>query len=210
MKRLDVRTILGAGLLVFGCLLFLEKLGFLHGAGSLFWGLVLLAGAGYFFYVYFIDRRSRVWAIFPALVLFGMGAGALLPPALAGWGGALFLGAIGLAFWVLYFGDRSRWWGIIPGGVLITLAVISVLDHISSMDTGGIFYLGLAITFLLVALLPNPVARMQWAYIPAGILAAMGILRGSALTTGLVGYVWPAVLIITGALIVFSFFYHRE
>ena len=210
MKRFDVRTILGVSFILLGGLLFLEKLGLLHGAAGLFWGLVLLAGAAYFSYVYFSDRSAHFWAIFPALVLFGMSAGAFLPQGLANWGGALFLGAIALAFWVVYLNNRAHWWAIIPGGVMLTLAFLSVFRYASSTDTGSLFFLGLALTFLLVAVLPNPIGRMQWAYITAGALAVMGFLVGGASTVGLSAYVWPAVLILVGVLFIFSFFFRRD
>ena len=206
MKRFDFRMILGMGLILLGGLLLLEKLGYLHGAGGLFWGLVFLAGAAYFFYVFFSNPRSQWWAIIPAMALLGIGGGAFLPAAFKSWDGALFLGGLGLAFWIVYLTDRARWWGIIPGGVLLTLAAVSVVSHVSAMATGGIFFLGLGITFLLVALLPNPLGGTQWAYIPAAVLAVIGVLLGSTSSAGLVDYVWPAALIIGGVLIIVGFF----
>ena len=209
MRRFDIRTILGAGFILLGGLLFLEKLGLLHGAAGLFWGLVLLAGAAYFFYVYYTDRSTHFWAIFPALVLLGMSGAAFMPAGFDNWGGAFFLGAIGAAFWVVYLNNRAHWWAIIPGGVLLTLAGISVFRQASSTDTGSIFFLGLALTFLLVAVLPNLFGKMQWAYITAGALAVMGFLVGGASSVGLAAYVWPAVLILVGVLFIVSFFFRR-
>ena len=209
IKRLDVRTILGTGLVLLGGLMLLEQLGFLHGAGGLFWGLVFLAGAAYFFYLFSINPHSQWWAIIPGMALFGLGAEAFLPAAVSGWGGALFLGAIGVGFWVVYLTDRARWWGIIPGGVLLTLAVISGLDHVNSVSKGSFFFLGLAATFLLVALLPNPLGKPHWAFIPAAVLALIGLLLSTSIA-GLGAYVWPAVLIIAGLLIIFGFYFRRE
>lgn len=210
MRRFDIRIILGAGLIVLGGLMLLEKMGVLRGAGSLFWGAAFLVGAAYFFYIFLKDPRGRWWMIIPGMVLLGIGGHAFLPAAFEGWDGALFLGAIGLAFWIVYLTDHSRWWGIIPGGVLLTLAAVTVVnENLSSIATGSVFLLGLALTFVLVALLPNPVGKMQWAYIPAAVLAVMGALLGSASTSGLVGYVWPAALIVAGILTIFGFFFRR-
>lgn len=210
MRRFDIRIILGAGLIALGGLMLLEKMGVLRGAGSLFWGVAFLAGAAYFFYIFLKDARGRWWMIIPGMVLLGIGGQAFLPAAFEGWDGALFLGAIGLAFWIVYLTDHSRWWGIIPGGVLLTLAAVTIVNEsLSSIATGSIFLLGLALTFILVALLPNPVGKMQWAYIPAAVLAVMGALLGSASTSGLVGYVWPAALIVAGILTIFGFFFRR-
>jgi len=210
MNRFNVRAILGVGLILLGGLMFMEKLGFLRGASDLFWGLVFLVGAAYFFKIFFDNPRSQWWAVIPAMVLLGMGGEAFLPAAFGNWDGALFLGSISIAFWVIYLTDRSRWWGIIPGGVLMTLAVVSTLDHVGGMETGSIFFMGLALTFLLVAFLPNPVGGTQWAYIPAAVLAVIGALLGSASTVGLAAYIWPAAMMIGGILIIFGFFSRRQ
>lgn len=206
MRRFDFRMVVGIGLVLLGGLLLLEKFGYLRGASGLFWGLVLLAGAAYFFSIFWADRHGYLWAIFPAMLLLGLGAEAFLPPVLKSWEGAVFLGSIGLAFWIVYLTDRAHWWGIIPGGVLLTLGAVSVLDNVSGMQTGGIFFLGLGLTFLLVALLPNPAGTAGWAYIPAAILILIGALLGSAATAGLADYVWPAALILGGVLVLVGFF----
>ena len=209
LKRFDVRTIVGVGLILLGGLMFLEKLGFLHGAGGLFWGLVFLAGAAYFFYMYSLNPRNQWWPIIPGMFCLGVAGETFIPAAFSGWGGAWFLGAIGLAFWIVYLTDRMHWWAVIPGGVLWTLAAISVLDGRSSDGTGSFFFLGLALTFVLVAILPSPMGRRQWAYIPAGVLAVFGLLLSTSMA-GFAGYVWPAVLIIAGVLIIFGFFSSRQ
>jgi hypothetical protein len=211
MKRIDFRTLLGGGLILLGGLMILEKLGLPFHASGVFWGLILLVGAGYFLQIFSRNPRGVWWAVIPGMTLAGMGLGAILPAALEGWGGALFLGAIGLSFWIIYFTDRSRWWGIIPGGVLFTLALVSVLDEsFSGLATGSVFFIGLGLTFLLVALLPNPFGKMQWAYIPAAVLVVMGAFLGSASTVGLANYIWPAALIVIGLVVIFGFFFNRE
>jgi hypothetical protein len=212
MRRFDVRLLFGIGLILLGGLMLLEKLGFLRGVGDLFWGLVFLGGSAYFFYLFFQDTRNQWWAIIPAMVLFAIGIEDFLPAALEPWDSALFLGSIGIAFWIVYLTDHTRWWGIIPGGVLTTLAAISVLEDVSGMETGSLFFLGLSLTFVLVALLPNPLGKssMQWAYFPAGALAIIGLLIGNNSTEGLVAYIWPAALIIGGILIILGFFSKRE
>ncbi len=81
-------------------------------------------------------------------------------------GGALFLAAIGLSFWVIYALRREFWWAIIPAGTLVD---IGRDGGIAEMGGGGrpwgFFFLGLAATFVLVYLLPNPEGRMKWALI---------------------------------------------
>jgi hypothetical protein len=213
MKRFDIRVILGAGLMLLGGLMLLEKFGILRGASSLFWGAAFLVAAAYFLYVFFQSPQGRWWAIIPAMALLGMGASAILPQVFSGLGGGLFLGALGVAFFIVYVTDRSRWWGIIPGGVLLTLAAVSVVsdsERFSTFGSGSLFFIGLALTFLLVALLPNPAGKMQWAYIPAAVLFVMGAVLGSTSTAGLADYVWPVALIIVGVLVIFGFFFKRE
>jgi hypothetical protein len=87
-------------------------------------------------------------------------------------------------------------------GVLATLALVAFVDTgKSSLASGGIFFLGLGLTFALVALLPNSIGPMRWAWIPAGILGVIGILL-LASQEYLINYVWPAALIIGGALLI--------
>jgi hypothetical protein len=60
------------------------------------------------------------------------------------------LGGIGLAFWPI--SRRQERWALIPAGVLTTLAVVTFLpDLVGTDSTPGIFFLGLALTFALVA-----------------------------------------------------------
>jgi hypothetical protein len=116
----------------------------------------------------------------------------------------VFFAGISLAFWWVYFTDLNRWWAIIPGGVLLTLGITSALDEISGMETGGFFFLGLGLTFLLVAILPGGGGR-SWAFIPGAILLIFGAVLGTS-AVGLLGYVWPAVLIVLGLYFVIRFF----
>lgn len=213
MKRFDFRTLLGGGLILLGGLMLLERVGVIRGATDLFWGAVFIVAAIFFLFTLFQNPRGNWWAIIPAMALLGMGGEAILPEAFSSWGGGIFLGALGLAFFVIYATDRARWWGIIPGGVLTTLAVVATLEEnitANAMGSGTVFFIGLGLTFLLVAILPNPVGRMQWAYIPAVVLLLMGGLLGSTTTAGLVDYIWPAALIMAGLLVIFGFFINRQ
>ena len=210
MKRIEIRTFLGSGLILLGGLMLLEKFGLLHGAANIFFGLALFLAAAYFFYFFLQDTQRNWWAIIPAMALLGMAGSAILPSAFNGIAGGLFLFALGLAFMIVYIVNRSRWWGIIPGGVLITLAVAASLDKSNLMSTGSLFFVGLGLTFLLVAILPNTVGKMQWAYIPAVVLVLMGALLGSQVTAGLADYFWPAALIIVGVVVIISFFVKKD
>lgn len=201
MKRFDPRIVIGTLLILAGVLGFLQAFGFLQDASDVFWGLVFLAGGGIFLFMFAGGFASgQWWAAIPGLVLAGIGVLILLPDSLDDLGGAVFLGAIGLSFWLVYLSGRDRWWAIIPGGVLVTLAAVTLTDTLfRGMDVGGgIFFLGLALTFLLVALL----AGMSWAYWPAGALGVLGVFLFFQSQIYLFSYVAAAALIGAGVLII--------
>lgn len=170
-------------------------------------GGIFLGGIAFsFWYVYFTDRAGRWWAIIPGGVLTALSLLVLGSAYFEDYSGAIVLGGIGLTFFVLYLTNRSeRWWALIPFGVLSTLATITVVaDRVGEFQTAGVFFLGLAATFLLVALL----ARMTWAYWPAGILAVMGVF-GLASLLDFANYVWAVALIVAGGVILFRYFTNR-
>ena len=202
MKRLDPRVLIGTLLILAGGLGILQAFGFLEDASDIVWGLVFLAAGGVFLFLFASSFASGGWwAAFPGFVLAGIGVLILLPDALDAIGGAIFLGAIGLSFWAVYLTGRDRWWAIIPGGVLFTLAIVSALPDVlfGGVDTGGIFFLGLAATFLLVALLAN----MSWAYWPAGALAVFGFFLFFQSQFDIFSYLVAGALILAGGFLIF-------
>ena len=201
MKRFDPRIIIGTLLILAGGLGFLQAFGILRNASDVFWGIVFLLAGGAFLMIFaggFAD--GQWWAVIPGLVLAGIGVLIMLPGSLENLGGAVFLGAIGMSFWLVYLSGRDRWWAIIPGGVLFTLAVVSALPEnlFGGTDSGGVFFLGLALTFLLVALLAN----MSWAYWPAGALGVFGVFLFFQSQIYLLSYVAAAALIGVGIVII--------
>lgn len=207
MKRFNFRVLLGGGLMLLGGLLFLEQFGPLKGAAGWFWA-AMLAVIGGFFVSFFLQAPAKNWwAVIPAFALFGMAADSILPESLSDLGGMFFLGAIGLAFLLVYITDISRWWALIPGGVLVTLATVSVLDNVLPGEgSGEVFFIGLGLTFLLVALLPNRGDDTRWAYVPAAALVLFGAFVGSNMVEGLAEYIWPAALIAVGLGLIVGFF----
>jgi len=201
MKRFDPRIVVGTLLILAGGLGFLQAFGFLRDASDIFWGIVFLLVGGVFLAVFASGfSGGNWWAVIPGLVLAGIGVLILLPDSLDDLGGAIFLGAIGLSFWLVYLSGRERWWAIIPGGVLVTLAVVTVVSNLSNDGTasGGVFFLGLALTFLLVALLVG----MRWAYWPAGALGVLGGFLFFESQIYLLSYLAAAALILVGVFIV--------
>ena len=75
---------------------------------------------------------------------------------------------------------------------MVSLAVVSVLDELyPSKDTGGIFLIGLGLTFALLAILPR--LHMTWAYIPAIVLVVIGFIPLAG-QFQLVNYIWPVAV----------------
>jgi hypothetical protein len=201
MRRVDYRILIGGALVLMGGLMFLERLGFFRGALDVFWGVVMLIAAAYFLYRFALSPQAEWWAAIPGFALAGLGTESLLAPLVGGWGGLFFLGSLGLGFFAVYLSGRHRWWAIIPGGVLVTLAFITVLsERLGVEDTGGFLFVGLGLTFLLVAVL----AAMRWAYIPGVILIAMGAILGIA-NAGSMDLFWPAALIVGGIALIWQF-----
>ena len=203
MKRIDIRILMGTILIGAGILFLLQTLNILSNV----WGIILilsfLIGSGIFFYVYLTDRRHW-WSLIPAATLLGL-AGTIFAdtyiPGLSNLGGSVFLFSIGLSFWVIYLTNLEFWWAIIPGGVLITLGFVTIAENMIRGDSeAGVFFLGLAITFLLVAILAKPRENFWWAYIPAGILFILGIFFIGQIKPS-INYLWPIILIIIGGII---------
>lgn len=185
-----------------GLLVLLENLNVIGNVGGVFWGLIWGGIGCYFLYRLFVYREW--WAAFPGFVFLGWGVSSFLPPPLDAFGGLIFSAGISAAFLWVYFTDTTRWWAIIPAGVMLTLGVISVLDEFSGTDNGGVLFLGLGLTFVLVAILPGGSSR-SWALIPGAILLVFGALLGTPFA-GLSQYLWPALLILLGGFFLFRFF----
>lgn len=171
--------------------------------GAIFLGGIALS----FWYVYFTGRTERWWALIPAGVLSSLAVMILVSNWFEEYSGAVFLGGIGLAFFVVYLTDTAdRWWALIPGGVLSTLAGVTIAaEKFGEFQTAGFFFFGLAVTFLLVALL----AKMRWAYWPAMALGIMGFL-GIASLLDFANYIWAVALIAAGGFILIRYFVRNK
>ena len=214
MKQLRIRIVGGILLITVGILSLLSSLGIFVGGLDLFWALLFGAGGALFLYVFLSDRENW-WAIIPGFVLISIGVLIALerfaPRGIGDWGGVLVSSGIGFAFWAIYFVKREHWWAIIPGSVMLTIAIVvgltSPLEN-AGIDTGGVFLLGLGLTFGLLALLPSPQGRMKWALIPAAVLLVIGLLITTA-AAELVQFIGPAALILVGLYLIFRMFRSR-
>jgi hypothetical protein len=74
-----------------------------------------------------------------------------------------------------------------PGRALLTLALVTA----APAGEGALFFLGLALTFALLAVVPTDEGRMRWPIILAGVL---GVVVGIG-AEGALNYVWPVALV---------------
>ncbi len=211
-RWLGSRIVWGTLLIAGGIVFLLQNLGLIN-LSEIFWGF-LLGVAGLGFLSVYASRREHWWALIPGFTLLGVASLIVLsffaPGVADAWGGALVLGGIALAFLTIYATDRTNWWALIPGGVMLTLTLIVGLEAtVSGWATGGILFIGIGLTFALVALLPNPEGRMGWAWFPAGILLLMGVLILAA-AEELIGIIWPLALIVGGLFLFFQAFRPRK
>lgn len=198
-KFVQSRILWGTLLILGGVALLLQNLiGF--NFGSLFWAAVL-GLAGVFFLTVYLDNREHWWALIPGGTLLGASGTILVSsflPNLGNLSGAIVLFAISASFWLIYLLHREHWWAIIPGGVMLSIALLVFLeDFLPGESTVGVMFLGFAGTFTLVALIPTTEGRMNWAWIPAGIMGVMGLFF-MASAINLMAFIWPLALIGVG------------
>jgi hypothetical protein len=214
VTRRRIEIILGFLVLAAGVLLLIEAVLPDQVPGVLWTGL-LAAGSAAFWYAFFA-QRSWWWAAIPAGALLGAAIAPVmeLDPAGSGqWTEVPFLAALSTGFWAVYMHDHRRWWAVIPGGALLTLAVVTgVTDAVGGQVTGAILLFGLAVTFLLVAVLPSGRSRRWWAWIVAAALAvvALVVLLQTAELLVVLNYVWPLAVIGGGAYLLWSAWRRRH
>ena len=205
MKRFDSRLIWGLLLVVAGALLLLQNLNVLSFVWESVWA-VLFAVSGVVFLAVFLAPGDRWWAVIPGFTLLGLAALMLMnswfPRLGDAWGGTLFLGTMGLSFWIVYLRNREHWWAVIPGGVLWTAAVVAGTSGFLPELSGGLFFFGLAATFLLLYLVPTPEGRMKWAIIPAAVLSVIGLVVMIA-SSALIQYAWGSALVLLGGYLLY-------
>ena len=198
MKKVSSTLIWGIILVVVGGLALLGNLNLLGEVADLIWALMFAVAGVAFLYVFLRDRKQW-WALIPGLGSLGLGlliaAGDRLP---GDWDAILFLGPLALSFMFIYALRRDFWWALIPGGTLLSVCLVVLASNQNAFDAGSLMLLGLGATFAAVALVPTPHGHMKWAWIPAGVLGAIGLLV-LAESVHVAAYVWPLAIIAVGA-----------
>ena len=194
----------GVILIAIGLFYLISMSGIFSFFSEFLWGFAFIAGGLVFLYQFITGLQTRWWAAIPGCALAGIGAtilaSAILPAPLEPLTGTVFLWALSCGFWAIFLTNPRRWWAVIPGGVLMTLGMVAAVDSIGFdlLNGGSLFFLGLAATFALVGLLSTFTGEnLRWAFIPAAIMAVMGLVvvtpfRGAA------NFIWPVALLLAG------------
>ena len=194
MQNARMYVVFAILLIAAGLVLLLQNLGILEELSGPMW-ILLFAVAGLLFLWMYVGNREQWWPLIPGFALLGIAATIALSEVSGNWAGAAFLGFLSLGFWVIYLTHREHWWPIIPGGALISIALMAGLsDTVPGEALAGILFLGLAVTFGILALIPTPEGRMRWPLIPAIIMAVLGL--GLSLGAGQLGAVIGALALI--------------
>lgn len=205
------QIIIGISLLVFGVLLLLQSLEVLPKGGWLWSVPFILAGIAFLFVLF--KGRQNWWAVIPGIILLDLGAlialGEFAPDFESTYGGAFFLAGLSLTFLIVYLLNFQNWWALIPAGVMATLSTVTAFEETASFETGTVFFLGLALTFGLLSVLPTGRERMNWPWIPAVSLLGVGALVSIG-AEGMTGFVWPTALILGGLFLVIRAFGGRS
>jgi hypothetical protein len=210
MKILRSKAFWGLILVLMGVVLLFQSLGWFEGT-DIFW-MALCGAGGILFLAAFISDRSAWWLIIPAFSLIGISVALALPAFTSlpdTLTGGVLLGSIGLSFIAIYLHNRLHWWAIIPGGVLLTIGLVSYLDTTTTEYlSGGVFFVGLGLTFSLVAILPTPIGKMLWAWIPAAAMFLLAIITLAGIDY-LLDYFLPAAIILAGIYFLWRAIRHR-
>lgn len=203
MKWIRSPILWGSLLVIFGLLVLLENFGVFSLGGIV--ATLLLSVAGVFFIGLYVERRDRWWFLIPGITLLCIAiiilASQFFPRLADAWSGLIILSGIGASFLAVYLTDRQQWWAIIPAGVMITLGLVAGLGDNLGVDGGAIFFLGLSLTFAILAIVPTKEGKMKWAWIPAGLLFLMSAIVFSQVMPWF-NYFWPAALIVVGGYLI--------
>lgn len=200
MKWPILRVLWGLLLILAGILFLLNSIGTIS-LGDITWA-VLLGIGGLAFLSVFISDTNHWWALFPAFGLLVGGAIIYLenafPTAPGDIAGAIALGGIGLAFLLIFLSNFANWWALIPAGVLFSMTAVFLLG----VQSGGVFLIGLGVTFGVIGFVPTEHGRMRWAFIPAIVLIIVGLFVLIA-AFNFFALLWPLGLITAGLLIIY-------
>jgi len=204
MNPMRWRVLVGGLLVLAGILALVGSIVQINMVGYFWAALFIFAGLAFVF-VLATDKKNW-WAAFPGFTLLGIGVligvSELFPRLADTIGGALVLGGIGVSFLVVYLLNRSFWWAIIPMGVMFSLVLLIVLEPFMD-ESVVLFFLGLAATFGVLALLPiENGKRVTWPLYPAAVMLILAFIIGMG-ASDWAGYLMPVIVILLGGFMVY-------
>jgi len=200
MKWPILRILWGLLLVLAGIIFLLNSMGTIA-IGDYQWAIILALGGLAFLSVFLADRQQW-WALFPSFGLLIGGSVIFIENAFPGLSGevsgSIAMGGIGLAFLLIFVTNFKNWWALIPAGVMLSLAAMLLLGF----ESGGVFLIGLGVTFGVLGFVPTEHGRMRWAFIPAVVLILVGVFVTLA-AYELFDLLWPLGLIAAGLIIIY-------
>ena len=162
------------------------------------------------FIAVFLRDRLQWWALIPAYVLLVVAAMILLSETFLlpdSFEATFILTAIALPFLAVYLRDQTQWWALIPAYVLLSIGIMIPLEDFGILND---FLIPAYVMFVIaipffVVYIRNP--KQWWPLIPGGIMAAFGL---SFLLVEAFQYVFPALVILVGFLILLRSFTRKE
>jgi uncharacterized membrane protein HdeD (DUF308 family) len=199
--------VLGGLLIIFGALALVETMLDLD---AWVWVAILFVGGIAVYAVYALDRTEKWMLIISYALLAVAGLVALLELELLTdpYVATYVLLSIALPFFIAFLYDRSRWGLLIPAYVLLVIGIMVPLLELSVLDdlmVPAYILFSIAIPFFVVYLRNS---KNWWALIPGGILAVIAL--SFLIAEAAVEYVFGAVLILAGIVIVFRQFTKKE
>lgn len=171
---------------------------------ELFFGVLFIVGGYLFWGKYREEELARFLVLAGVLGYLGCVMLLSLVPGLDGsWEGVLFFVTVAAVSCKAYINDKSKWGLALLTGIALTLGGVVALETNWWLDgefTGGAFFMGLAMTFGYLFTTRNEDNGLDWARLPAVILAALSmLLLIIGLDHSLGRFVFPGLLITTGA-----------
>lgn len=199
--------VLGGLLIIFGVLALLETMVDL---GPWVWVIVLVVGGLAVYGIYATDRQEKWMLIisYAMLAVAGLVTLTTLEILADSFVATYVLLSIGFPFFVAFLFDRSRWGLLIPAYVLFVISIMVPLLETGVLDdfmVPAYVLFAVAIPFLVVYLRNS---KNWWALIPGGILAVIAI--AFLIAEAAVEYIFGAVLILAGIIIVFRQLTRKE
>ncbi len=175
--------------------------------GDLFWTGIFGVGA-LFGLIYYLSHREQWWILFPTFTFFGI-TGVMFVESLPFYlidGGSIFLLMLSLAFWIIFVTEKQHWWAAIPAGVLTSIAALVAVESVVHAEASGLLFIGMGLTFGLLWLIRRE-SSTGWAKWPAMILLFLGLFFP---IVPRFDRVWPLILIVVGAWMLFKAVKHNK